>query len=327
MGGFAVRRALAAVLVGVGVFLLVISALLRFYAPDRAEKTPLDLDITLVATGPATFGVGGSQTESGSLQATRHVRVDSASSDSDVVVVVETLCIVKIVDNPPECVSAQDPQNRLVSFTTDRVAADRKSAESVNDAKYGEYVNSDTSVNHVGLSYKWPFHAKKQTYQFFDPQSGQAAPANFLRTEKLAGINCYVYEAKEAGLDVDVAPGVPGKYSDDRTVWIDPVTGTIVKGVEHQVRTLANGDPALDATFTFDDKSIKLQAKKALDGRDQITLLTGWLPLIGLVLGVAALGGGFLLSRTQRPTDPADVQGAPADGPHHEATERRSVDH
>ncbi len=293
------RGVLSAVLVGVGVFLIVLAAMFRFWAPDRAEKTPLNLDLTTVATGPATFSAGGGQTSSTQLQATRHVRVDSTASDADVVVVVESLCIVKLIDNPPSCVSASDSKNRLVSLTTDRVAADRRTAESVNDPKYGEYVNSDTNVRHKGLSYKWPFDAQKKSYAFFDPNSGQAPDAKYVRTESAGGIDCYVYEATEKGLDVDVAPGVPGKYDDTRTVWIDPVTGTIVKGVEHQIRTLSTGEVALETTLTFNDATIKLQAGKADDGRTQIDVLTKWVPLAALVLGLAAIVGGVLLSRSK----------------------------
>ncbi len=293
------RGAIAAILVGVSVFLLVVAALFRFYAPSRAEKTPLDLDITLVATGPATLGAGGATTVTSPLQATRHVRVDSEASNSDVVVVVETLCIVKLIDKPPACVSATDPKNRLVSLTTDRVAADRKSGEAVNATKYGEYVDSDTSVKHKGMSYKFPFNAKKKSYLFYDPASHQAPTAKYLRTEKLRGIDCYVYEATESGLEVDVAPGIAGKYDDTRRVWVDPLTGTIIKGVEHQVRRLASGEPALDTTLTFDKASIDYQAKQAKDGRKKINLLTVWLPILAAVLGIVLLAGGVFLARSQ----------------------------
>jgi len=309
-----VRKALSFVLIGIGVFCLVLAAGLRFWAPSHAEKTPLNLDIKQVATGPATIlNASTGQTEQTNLIATRRVRTDSTASDSKVTVVQETLCIVKDVDNPPECVDAQDPQQRLLSFTTDRVAADRKTAESVNDPKYHENVNGDTSAKHVGLSYKWPFNAKKQTYKFYDPVSEQAPDARFIGTEKLAGLNLYKYEAVIDNIDLPVGPGIPGKYSDTRTVWIDPVTGVIVKGVEHQVRTLANGTPALDTTLTFDQDAINYQAKQAKDGRNKIDLLTVWLPLLALVVGLIAFAIGVLLLR--RPPNEAPPQHAAVEEP------------
>ena len=274
------------------------AGLLRFYAPSRAEKTPLNLDIKQVATGPAkVLNSATGQLEDTNLIATRRVRTDSAASNSKVTVVQETLCIVKDVDNPPECVDASDPQKRLVSFTTDRVAADRVSGESVNDPKYGGNINGDTNVSHQGVTYKWPFHAKKQTYKFYDPTSQQAPDAKFIGTEKIAGLNCYKYEAVIDNVPLDVGPGIAGFYSDTRTVWVEPLTGVIVKGVEQQSRKLANGSPALDTTLTFNQDAINYQAKQAKDGRSKITLLTVTLPLILLVIGIIALVAAVLLLR------------------------------
>jgi hypothetical protein len=299
-----VRRIGTYVLVLIGVFCLVLAVLLRFYAPGRAEKTPLNLNIRQVATGPAKLlNASTGQLEDLNLIATRHVRTDSVLSDSKVTVVQETLCIVKDIGDPPDCVSDQDAQKRLVSFTTDKVAADRKSAESVNDPKkYGTNINGDATAQHVGLSYKWPFNAKKQSYKFFDPVSGQAPEAKYLGTEKLEGLKLYKYEASIDNIDLPISQGIPGKYSDTRTVWVDPVTGVIVKGIEHQVRTLVDGSPALDTTLTFDDASIKYQAKQAKDGRAKINLLTVYLPLILLVVGLLAIVGAIvLLRRDNRP--------------------------
>jgi Porin PorA len=293
-----VRKALGSVLVLVGVFALVLAALLRFYAPSRAEKTPLNLDITQVATGPAkVLNSSTGQLEDTTLIATRTVKTDSAASNSKVTVVNESLCIVKNIGNPPPCVDSQDAQGRLVDVTTDRVAADRKSAESVNDPKYGANVNGDTSVQHVGLSYKWPLHAKKTTYKFFDPASGQAPDAKFIGTEKYKGMTLYKYEAVINNIDLPVLRGVPGTYSDTRTVFVDPVTGVIVKGTEVQQRNLANGSLAFQTTLNFNQASIDYQAKQAKDGRSKITMLTVVLPLIGLVVGLAATAGAVLLLR------------------------------
>lgn len=293
------RRALSYVLILIAVFCLVLAGLLRFYAPSRAEKTPLNLDIKQVATGPAKIlNSATGKLEDTNLIATRRVRTDSAASNSKVTVVQESLCIVKDIDNPPECVDANDAQKRLVSLTTDRVAADRVSAESVNDPKYGGNINGNTDVSHQGLTYKFPFHAKKQSYTFYDPTSQQAPDAKFIGTEKVAGLNCYKYEAVIDHVSLDVGPGIAGFYNDTRTVWVEPLTGVIVKGVEQQSRTLADGTPALDTTLTFDQDAINYQAKQAKDGRSKIMMLTVTLPLILLVIGLLALAGGILLLRS-----------------------------
>ncbi|UQX87126.1 DUF3068 domain-containing protein [Jatrophihabitans telluris] len=299
---------LSSVLVLVGVFCIVLAGLLAFYAPGKALKTPLNLNIKQIATGPAKIlNSSTGQVEDTQLIATRRVRTDSSASDSSVTVIQETLCIVKNVGNPPECVDKDDPQARLVSFTTDRVAADRKSAESVNDSKYGENING-AGAKHIGLTYKFPFNAKKQTYKFFDPQSQQSPDAKYLGTDKLLGMSLYKYEAVISNVSLDVGPGIPGTYSDTRTVWVDPKTGTIVKGIEHQVRTLTSGLTALDTTLTFDAASQKYQADFAKNGKRKILLLTVILPIVAFVLGLLALVFGLLLAFRSRPESGRPVQ-------------------
>ena len=98
---------------------------------------------------------------------------------------------------------------------------------------------------------------------------------------------------------MDNAQKIPGKYSDTRIVWVDPVTGVIVKGTEHQVRTFADGAPAADITLTFNKTAVDYQLKQAKDGRNKINLLTVWLPLIALVLGIVFLVAGVLVLRQQ----------------------------
>jgi hypothetical protein len=293
-----VRKILMALLVGIGIFGLVLAALLRFYAPSHAEKTPLNLDIKQVANGPGKIlNAATGQLEDFTLNATRRVRTDSAASDSKVTVVQETLCVVKNIGNPPECVDAHDPQHRLVSVTTDRVAADRKTGESVNDPKYAANIDGDSSATHTGLSYKWPLHAKKSSYKFFDPVSRQAPDARFIGTDKLKGMKMYKYEAVIDKMDLPISPGIPGSYADTRTVWVEPVTGVIVQGTEVQKRWLADGSPAFDTTLTFNPASVDYQAKQASDGRAKIKQLTVIFPLICLLVGLAALVGAFLLYR------------------------------
>src|SRR6266581_1036474 len=48
----------------------------------------------------------------------------------------------------------------------------------------------------------------------------------------------------------------PATNTYTRTVWVEPRTGVIVKGMEHQVQALVSGQVALDTTLTFDAKAI-----------------------------------------------------------------------
>ncbi|MEO7262130.1 MAG: porin PorA family protein, partial [Jatrophihabitantaceae bacterium] len=160
------RKILTAVLIGLGMFSLVLAGLLRFYAPARVEKAPLDLKVPQqVAAGPAkVYNVATAQLEDVELMATRQVVTDSASSDSKVAVMQVTLCIVKVIDDPPNCGENRDDP-RIVRVIVDRAPADRKTGLANNDPKYGENIDGGP-VKHVGLTYKFPFHAKKTTYKF-----------------------------------------------------------------------------------------------------------------------------------------------------------------
>ena len=291
------RRIVSFVLVALGVFSLVLAALLRFYAPSRVEKAPLDLKVPQqVATGPAkVYNVQAGKLEDVQLQATRQVVTDSSASDAKVAVLQVTLCIVKVVEDPPFC--GDDPKDpRIVRVVVDRAAADRKTGLAVNDPKYGEHIDG-APVKHEGLTYKWPFHAKKITYRFFDPNSKLVADARFISTDKVRGLETYKYEAVIDKAPLEVAAGVPGLYSDTRTVWIEPRTGAIVKGTQHQVRTAASGTLVFETDLAFTDATIDNQSKLAKDGLSKLRLLTVIAPLVLLLVALLAFVGAFLLYR------------------------------
>ena len=50
------------------------------------------------------------------------------------------------------------------------------------------------AVKHKGLSYKFPFHTKKQTYQFFDVTAKKAYPMTYKGSEKILGLTVYRFE-------------------------------------------------------------------------------------------------------------------------------------
>jgi Porin PorA len=296
-----VRKIVGVVLLGLGVFGLVLAVLLPTYVVSHSSKTPLNLNITQVSSGPAKLlDSTTGQTNSVNLRATRIVRTDSHASDSTDTTVDESLCIVLVIGDTPNCVTSADPQHRLLSFSTDRVTADRKSGESVHVAKYNENVNGDTSARHVGLSYKFPINTKKQTYQFYNPDVKVAAPAVFKGTSKIAGLTVYEFESVTPTQKFMIQGIAPGTYDDTRTVWVEPQTGAIIKGVEHQVQTLDGGQVALDTTLTFDQSAIDYQshyAKTKIDSLNQAKVLG---PIVVGVVGLLLIIGAVFLLRSGR---------------------------
>jgi hypothetical protein len=306
------RKGFGYLLLGLGFFALVLTVLLPTVVVSKSKKTPLDLNITQVSSGPGKILDSATlQTKEVQLRATRVVKTDTSASNGTNTTVLETLCIVIVDGNTPNCVTKDDPQQRLMSVSRDRVTADRKNAESVHVAKYGEFVENfgkvDTSVRHVGLSYKWPIDAKKQTYQFFQPDVEKAFPAVYSGTDKIAGLTVYKYVCDTGTQPYKVLGTLDGTYNDTRTVWVEPRTGAIIKGIEHQVQHITDtNDPtgpgilALDTTLTFDQSAIDYQANYAKDKINQLKMAQVWGPLITGILGVAALVGAYFLLRTRR---------------------------
>src|SRR3954471_8203208 len=158
------RRIVGYVLLAVGVFLVVLAPLLRFYALPELRKAPLDeLAQTVSEAHNATYlQLSDQSVQTGQdLVATRRVRGDVKAGSSDTAV----WDVFVRIENPG--------LNTLVTATTDRVAFDRKTSEAVNCC--GAAVNGEPT-EHSGIEYKFPFDAKKKTYQYFDTTLKTALP-------------------------------------------------------------------------------------------------------------------------------------------------------
>ncbi len=122
---------------------------------------------------------------------------------------------------------------------------------------------TNIALPHDGLAYRFPFDTEKRTYPFFDPIAQKAFDANYDGEEDVNGLTTYRF-SQNVGYDADgklVEPvkyasllrrrrgrqvtaraalwGLPGDpdepitmtryYAAQRTFWVDPVSGTIVK--------------------------------------------------------------------------------------------------
>lgn len=126
---------------------------------------------------------------------------------------------------------------------------------------------TNIALPHEGLTYRFPFDTEKKTYPLFDPIAQKAYDANYDGEEDVNGLTTFkftqnvgydnegklVEPVKYASLYEDDADsqvtaraalwGVEGDpeepitmsrfYAAERTLWVDPVSGTIVKSDEH----------------------------------------------------------------------------------------------
>jgi hypothetical protein len=195
-------------------------------------------------------------------------------------------------------------------------------------------------LRHDGLSYRFPFHTEKKTYPFFDPIAQKPFDVNYESQEDVNGLTTYRF-TQNIGYNADgrlVAPvaypsllggqedakqttsaamwGVPGDpgeqvtmtryYAVQRTFWVDPVSGTIVKKTEHANHYFAR-DPLkpemtlADYKVTFNQDTVEAQVNAARDERDRLALWSRVLPITFTAVGLIALiGGGILASFSLR---------------------------
>ncbi len=193
---------------------------------------------------------------------------------------------------------------------------------------------TNIALPHEGLSYRFPFSTEKKTYPFFDPIAQKPFDANYDGEEDVNGLTTYQF-TQNVGYDADgklVKPirysslydndedaevtarasqwGVPGEpddqvtmtryYAAQRSFWVDPVSGTIVKAEEHAnhyyARDALEPEVALaDYTVASNEETIEGQVEAARDERDQIALWSRILPITFTAAGLIALVAGALL--------------------------------
>jgi hypothetical protein len=287
------------VLVFIGLFLLFFGLFERFYAYPRLKKAPLDQESQPVAVGTGTYFNRGSLREvpGAQLKNVRTVKGDPKAGTEEVAVWDSFVSTVDMADGG------------VIQATQERVALDRVTAQSVNCC--GE------NPRHQGLTLKFPFDTRKQTYQFWDGPAGRALPAVYTREETIQGVKVYRFEQHIDRLTLGTQE-IPGSlagepsvasvqtnivYSNVKTIWVEPATGIIVKGQQavNQVLEPTSGGgkdlTLLDGVLTYDDATVRANAKDAADAAGQLRLLSTILPVGALVVGLVLLVVGLLLLR------------------------------
>lgn len=286
------RKKVGTTLSVLGGFLVLVALLGMFYAPGPLMKTPLDVDNTTDLSG--TGQLGG---ESTPVKAFSVTYTDSEKSDDDVVVWVNSSCLVVDEGDIDGCVSADDPEERLLSATTDNFATDRYTALAVNDPKY----LPAEAEEHEGLVNKWPFESEKKTYPYWDNLVGDTVDAVYDRTEEVLGLETYVYKVSISDAPIEITDGVPGTYDDEKEIWVEPVTGAIVDQSDSQVRYGEDGEEALALQLSFTDEEVEESVDDAEANASKLNLVTKTVPLIGFVVGIPmALIGIALLVMARR---------------------------
>ncbi|MBC9957450.1 DUF3068 domain-containing protein [Yimella sp. cx-51] len=273
-----------------GAFLLAVAVVAKFYAANEVKRTPLDTNTVTHLSGKASIFDGKSMVDT-PVTALSTTLADSAASTKDVVLFKTSSCLIKAeAGSGPDCVSADDPQKRLIAAGTDVFATDRRTGLAVSDFK-GLPADAERKS---GLMNKFPFDVEKKTYPFWDDYAKKAIDTKFVGTEKLNGLETYkfAYEVKAAPIEIS---GAAGTYDTEKTMWIDPVTGSIQKQEQHLVQRMASGQTVIDINFAFTPEQVAENVKSAKESGTSLKQIGSTVPLLGTVVGLLLLAVGLLM--------------------------------
>ncbi|MEU4840057.1 DUF3068 domain-containing protein [Nocardia testacea] len=345
------RRTVACVLVGLGALLIVAALMIPTYTVSKMAKTPLDLEITTVAVNQKDQE--SLVLDSSSLTAEGR----SAEVNKNVPLVSQRFLTVEDPSDADEMtIQAGNTLRRIdksgdtgvLTAYVDRVTIDRKTGEPVATDPNGSIAITTNAkgesladpVQHTGLQYRFPIGTEKKTYPYFDVLARTTTDMVFQEETEINGTKVYHFRQNVPVTklaDVSKAPtnklelpaakwGVEGGeepvtmyrfYGNTRDVWVEPETGTIVKGGEQlnifYSRTADKVEvPALKANMVFDTDTVESQLAVAKDNIDKLSLFGRVLPIVFGIVGVLALIAGLVLGITggrggqpARPTGPA----------------------
>ncbi|MFC4471728.1 DUF3068 domain-containing protein [Streptomyces xiangluensis] len=298
------------IILGLGVFMLVLAPLLAWYVEPRAKQNPIDIDTKTVFTGTGSyFDTDEIETvHNKKITITRQVRGDVADSEKSGRAVWDVSTTLDTEKSLP----AADPHDAL-RWTMERWVTDRKTNRPVHCCQEEPYFEGEAYL-------KFPFDVQKRDYRWWDNILGSTITMEYQGKKKIQGYEGLRFTAK-------VAPAkngtrmVPGTLVDQpersqvlAEEWyanhglelvVDQATGRIMfaaTGIRQTLRAPGSDEDAavlLDAkriAFTTDTQKKQVELAKA-DSR-QLRMVGQTLPIgAGVAGGLLAIVGVILVVR------------------------------
>ncbi|NKY37640.1 DUF3068 domain-containing protein [Nocardia speluncae] len=328
------RRTVACVLVGLGALLIVAALMIPTYTVGKMAKTPLDLEITTVAvnqpdqeslvldsTSLTEEGRSAEVNENVPLVSQRFLTIEDPS-DADQMTI-QAGNTLRRIDKRGD--------TGVLSAYVDRVTIDRKTGEPVSTDPNGSIAMATNSkgesiaepVHRTGLQYRFPIGTEKKTYPYFDVYAETSTDMEFVEETEINGTTVYHFRQNVPATDLSKVSNLPTNklslpaakwgveggeepvtmsrfYSNVRDLWVEPQTGTVVKGGEQlNIFYARSADkpevPALKSHLVFDTDTVEAQLAIAKDNIDQLSLFGRVLPIVLGIVGLIALIAGILL--------------------------------
>lgn len=284
------RKTIGFVLLVLGAALLAVGIVTTTWAPGVVKQTPLDVDTTtrLEGQGARLDAETGKLGDARPVRVTSVTQVDSDASSDDVAVFVQYQCVVYTDQGDvPDCPTGKDPRIFTIP-EPDKFATDRETALAVDED--GHIPDDQQVAQHDGIVNKFPFDTEEKEYPYWDGLTAQAWPAAFVDNEDVQGVEARHFTVTIENEPVDeVAPGLPGTYSNKVDIWVEPRTGAILRQEQDQQRYLEDGTQVVDLQVAFTDEQVDQFVSDAEENISSLDLVTKTMPLVGFV------GGGLLL--------------------------------
>ncbi|WP_116948527.1 DUF3068 domain-containing protein [Jiangella endophytica] len=330
------RRSIGLVLVGLGVLMLVLAPMSRWYAYPRlavvsndvAERVSTGSDVTVLDLG-AVVRQEPEVERVTDVRSVRRIIPDRGDSTDD------TAVWDTSVTNFDGLGAGATPEENVLSYFEERVAFDRHTGDSVDghDQYYtptGERADR-VEVDHEGYYFKLPFGTEERSYPFWDSTIQEARPMQFQNETTLEGLSVYVFQQVIEPTPVS-ALEIPGAlfgqagsivadriYSNTRTIWVEPHTGAIIKGQEEQDSYLdfegTRGPTIVQGTLTYTDDQVTANIDEFSSSADRLELVRDTVPIAAAAGGLVFVVLGLLLARRGAYHGKRRAPGLEDDGP------------
>lgn len=299
------------VLAGIGALLLVVGALIHFYAVPKLAVAPSDVDTVthLAASGATIFDTGTLKPITTDLSITNrtvgNVAASKAAGVPKHVVVWASLTTIRSADGT------------IRSQSTSSSAMNDKTSVAVNCC--GNFTESSkgvrTPTKPTGLVYKFPFGTKKQTYMVWDGTLGKAVKTTYAGTTTRDGMKVYEFDSTVPASVVGQQSlpgsifGIAGSgevqassyYQNTTRQWVEPTTGAIIDESQNVKNWFQapTGEQVTTTQGTIHYTTAQV-ATMVSDYKGKVSMLKlseGFVPWLVMLLGLGLIGGGVALGR------------------------------
>lgn len=312
------KRVIGLILVGVGVFALILAPMLKFYSAPKLAVAPMDVDSLSTGEGVLVKKLNPAKISSFPDVYDENIPVTTSRY---------TVADPQAAATAPEGntgvyntfirINEATGEKGLLSASTATYAFDRSTSELINCCGAN---SNGKNVNFTGvMPLKFPFNPAKGTIEVWDDALGKTIGFEYVGEIDLFGYTASEYRAvvpptrvtgEEPFLSLpNTVVGLPGEgntelfayQSYDNVLYVQPVTGELLGGSTKSTQTLRTKTSNTDVV-TVSSADIKSAPKEDAVSESfataaSLNLISNTVPLVSLILGIILIVIGALLAR------------------------------